>query len=90
MFGSAMLWCAGLRIFSKQRVLQCAVKKPAVFKGSNLVRKTSKKITLVRIELNGPGVANALKLLSSLSWQRELSPAWYRPKPLGFVFGSIT
>lgn len=66
MFGSTMLWCAGLRIFSKQRVPQCAVKKPAVFKGSNLVRKTSKKITLVGIELNSAGVANALKILSSL------------------------
>lgn len=60
-FGIAVLQRAGLGIFSKQRVLQYAVKEPAVFKGSNLVRKTSKKITLVGIELNSPGVANAFK-----------------------------
>lgn len=66
-----------LGISSKQQVLQSAVKKPAFFKGSNLVRKTSKQITLLGIELNSPGAASALKSLSSLGWERELSQAWH-------------
>ena len=89
-FSTATLSCAGLGISSKQQVLQSAVKKPAVFKGSNLVRKTSKQATLLGIELSGPEAVSALKSLSSLVWGRELSPAWHWPNPARSVSGSIT
>lgn len=81
---------ASLRISSKQQVLQSTVKNPAVFKGRNSVRKTSKQITLLGIELNIPEAASALKNLSSLGWERELSPAWHWPSPVQSVSGSIS
>lgn len=81
---------ASLGISSKQQVLQSTVKNPAVFKGRNSVRKTSKQITLLGIELNIPDAANALKNLLSLGWERELSPDWHWPNPVQSVSGSIS
>lgn len=77
MFSTAMLSCASLWISSKQQVLQSTVENPAVFKGRNSVRKASKQVTLLGIELNIPEAVSALKNLSSLGWERELSPAWH-------------
>lgn len=87
-FGTAMLLCASLGISSKQQVLQSTIKKPAVFKRSNLVRKTSKQITLLGIELNGPGAVSALKSLSSLGWERECSPVWQWPNQTGWYLAA--
>lgn len=74
--------CASLEISSKQQVLQSTVKNPAVFKGRNSVRKTSKQVTLLGIELNIPEAASALRNLSFQGWERELSPAWHWPSPV--------
>lgn len=77
---------ASLRISSKQQVLQSTVKNPVVFKG----REISKQITLLGIELNILEAASALKNLSSLGWERGLSPAWHWPNPVQSVSGSIS
>lgn len=81
---------ASLGISSKQQVLQSTVKNPAVFKGRNSVRKTSKQVTLLGIELNIPEAGNALNNLSPLNWGRELSPNWHSPNPVQSVSGSIS
>lgn len=89
-FSTAMLSCASLWISSKQQVLQSTVKNPAVFKGRNSVRKASEQVTLLGIELSIPEAASALKNLSSLGWEGELSPAWHWPNPVQSVSGSIS
>lgn len=84
-FGTAMLLRASLRISSKQQVLQSTIKKPAVFKGSNLVRKTSKQITLLGIELNSPGAVSPLKSLfiPRLGERMQPSVAVTQPSQVG-------